>query len=648
MPRSIYLLGLWGALLVTSWGQAPVALRVQPLLGDTPALNGAFPLAIELESRSGNYRGTLSVSLGGFGTRREYLYPIELPAGARKVVIATPIVNRFGDQVTARFTAPGVSVEARQAIKRVLESDQLVVLVGDAIGGLQVLQQVQLPPLPIQDPYTANTQGTYVATYCRPELFPDEVIALSGVSVTVLGLGAERLRAEQWNALRQWVLAGGALIVPGGAGALYLQNPALQALLPVRPQGTRTVNQLSALARWTDTRPPLGSAIITEARPHTGIVLLQQDGLPMIAIRPYGLGVVVFLAFNPLESPMREYDARARFWKRLLEHALTLPPSTTIAGLHQYQSGSGNNAYNTTTPLSTADIKPPRAWLILTLLSIYFALVVPVNYWILKRLRALDWAWLTTPLIALVFVGLLWRLTGDLYRKSLSSAVQTVLVAHAGETDGYAINSVLFFFPRAGVFDFEFEQSDMVEAGTEPSFGGRTAQIATVRTVEGEPTRVQGYRVSNLSFQWFRYTRRAQLDGAVDGTVRLQRAGKEWRLSAVLTNRCPYDLDALRLITPYGELLLDKLPKGRSRTVTNEALSASPSPHSGIPWQHQALSFSPEVLVRVLASRRAFKGTAFLIARASKPVLAPTLREAADTRAEVVYIIALPLEGSNP
>lgn len=652
MRRWVFCLGIGGALLLGVWGQPPVEMRVQPLLGTSPAANGAFPLAIQLESKSGNYQGVLSVSVSRFGSRREYQYPIDLPAGSRKVVVATPIVSRYGDEVVIRFTARGVALETRQPIQQVLEIDQLAVLVGDLIGGLGVLEQAKTLENPFERDFRTNApaRGTYRVAYCRPELFPEQAIALSGVQLVVLGPGAERLRAEQWDALRLWVLLGGVLVVPGGAGAVYLQNPALLPLLPVQPQGTRIVSQLGAVGSWTEARPPVGSAAITQARLTTGSVLLQQDGMPLIAIRPYGLGTVVFLAFNPLEQPMRDYNARLRFWQRLLNHASGFTPSLTISAIHDSQGGFSQNPWTHQPQIeSDLELNPPSVILIAVLLSLYFFLVVPVNYWLLKRLRALDWTWVVTPLIALVFVGILWQLAGELYRKSLSSKVQTVLLAHAGSSDAYAINSVLFFFPRAGLFDLQFDQSDMVEAGLGQEFGSPADRTPVVRTVEREPKRVEGYRVTNLSFQWFRYTRRVQLQGHVEGQLRVEMRGGQARLSGVLRNRLPYDLKNVRLLTPFGMAILDDLPARRSVTLSDETLTNLPSslgmPNAGW-WQPTALS--PVNLASLLLTRREFKGTGLLLAEASEPVLTPEVRDAAEHAAQVTYLISLPLEERSP
>jgi hypothetical protein len=645
-------LGLWGALLLSAWGQSPVEIKATPLLGRMPAANGAFPIAVQLESRRGNYQGILRVSVGGFGSRREYLYPIDLPAGSRKVVVATPIVGRYGDLAVIRFEARGVGVETRLPIERVLDVDQLAVVVGDAIGGLQVLKQVRGVRNPFMLDFRTNRpmQGVYEVAYCAPELFPEQAIALSGAQLVVLTSGAERLRAEQWAALRLWVLMGGTLVASGGAGAVYLQSPALRDLLPVQPQGTRECSAADRAGQLAGRAPPAGSATLTQATLTAGRVLLQQDGQPLIAVRPYGLGAVVFLAFNPLERPMNAYDARVRFWQRVVNATAAYAPSFNIAALHAGQSGytvdrwSGQATMNIDT-----DIDPPSVMLIVALLGAYFMLVVPINYWTLKRLRALDWAWLTTPLIALIFVGVLWQLAGGLYRKSLSSKVQTVLIAQAGSPDAYAVNSALFFFPRAGVFDLQFDQSDMVEAGVADERGAGFGQTTVVRTLEGDPKRVDGYRVSNLSFQWFRYTRTVQLQGQIEGSLRLTRRNGEWRLSGTVRNRLPYELREARVLTPYGSVNIGSLEGRGAQTLRNEPLIPAPLfgayGHSG--WE-PVVALSPDQLAQLMLEERKDTPSALLIARASEPVLPPELSEATERAAEVVYLVNLPLEGDAP
>ncbi|MEN3002262.1 MAG: hypothetical protein ABDI19_10545 [Armatimonadota bacterium] len=657
------LIALVGGWLI-GWAQ-PVELVVQPLFGDKPSLNGAFPLRIEVRNRGGNMQGVLSVALEEFNYQREYLYPIELPAGARKQVIACPLIENYVGNVIVRFIARGVMVEARQQVSPINVEDSLVVGVGDAIGGLQFLRSLKTRPrAQVSNRYyyspSQPQEGTYEVAYCRPELFPPSTVACSGVSVIVLGAGAERLSGEQWRALLDWVKLGGTLIVPGGPGALYLQHPALRPLLPVQVQGLGELASLDAVGAFTGQNPPIGRAAVTLSQPAPdGEVLLQQNGVPLIARRPYGLGAIVFLAFSPWDQPMRSYNGSPAFWQRLLRLVPDLPPSYYLTTLFRMQTGfqdahahwhwsSGHSPATST----RFNVRMPSAGLIIGLLLAYFVLVVPVNYYLLRRFRALDWSWLTVPLIAVLFVLLLSRLAGDLYRKPLSGEIKTALLMNAGDTTAYAINSTLLFFPKAGLYDFRFEQSDMVEAGQQwqQQFGAMGAPMR-VSTVESEPKRVQGYRVRSLSLQWFRYTRPVALQGTVESTLRLRREGALWRITGTIRSTLPYELRSVKLIVGNTQFLLGKLPPGGTLKVDQTIPALSPSNYPQFSyrsgrWSGEWMMPSLDGIAQQWLRRWGnVPASVLLVGEADQPVLAPEMDSAFQQTAQTTHLITLPLRG---
>ncbi len=664
--RGWWLIALVGGWLV-GWSQ-PVELRVEPLFGNSPSLNGALPLRIELRNRGGNMRGIISVVQEDFQQQREYLYPIELPAGARKQLIACPILTGYNTNLVVRFVARGVAVEVRPNITPRGEEDNLVVGIGDAIGGLQFLRTLKTRPrFRVGYSYTysspSGSQGTYEVSYCRPELFPARAIACSGVSVMILGAGAERMSSEQWQALLDWVRLGGTLIVPGGAGALYLQHPALRPLLPVQVQGLGELPSLTAVGTFAGQEAPLGKATITRSQPAPGgEVLLQQGGIPLIARRPYGLGAVLFMAFSPWDQPMRGYNDNPAFWQKLLQYVPDLPPSYYLTTFFLLQTGfqHGWSPWGSPSSRSPAAfrVRLPETELILGLLLAYFVLVVPVNYLVLRRLRLLDWAWLTAPLIAVLFVLLLGRLAGDLYRKPLSGNIKTALLIDAGSPTGYAVNSVLFFFPRAGLFDLRFENSEMVEAGLQEERAGMVGTPTRVSTIEREPKLVQGYRVRSLSLQWFRYTHAVSLPGTVVTNLRARRRGNSLHITGTIHSTLPYDLRSVQLIVGGNAIPLGNLPAGgtlRVDKVVSLFLTPRRPPYSR-PAHPPGLHYVPpeEFLtpsIHSIAQQWSRRwGTTppsiLLMAKADQPVLAPELNDAFRSDAETTYLITVPLRGT--
>lgn len=656
--RGWFTLGWMLGLLVGSFAKSPVEMRVVPLFGQTVAPNSPFPIAVELRSHTSHLKGMLIIRRGDFSGAREYRYPVELPAGSRKVIVASPVIEDFVGGIEVVFRAGRHTLSQTQPITVLYDLDSLVVSVGDVLGGLQYLTRIPNSRKRLIGGGSQLEHGKYQPAYCPPERFPESAMALSGVSIVMLHPGAERLNAEQWNALRQWVALGGALIVPGGAGALYLQQPTVRALLPVQAERLVRVPNLRALGAFAKAQPLDQPASITQARHIEGKVLLQQDNMPLIAVRPYGFGAVVFLAFYPNEEPFRSYKGMNAFWQGLLSQLPDDSPSKTIRQLFLTQSGDTTDQPSP----STDDLKLeiPGLALISTLLVIYFFLVVPINYWVLKRFRALDWAWISTPVIALVFVGILSYFTADLYRKPLSASIQSVILMPAGTSEAYAVNSALFFFPRAGVYDLRFDQSEMVEVGTlSRSFWGGSDLLNVVATLEGEPKIIQNYRVRNLSFQWFRYTRYIDLGGQVVAQLRIKRDGRFWRLDGHIENRLPFALKWVNLRIGDSTIALGDLEPRAKKTIRQKVPLShfffnpqSENPQIVVyPWGTSEYEIENLNLEGVFAKAQAMwyqrlldVPIAYLTASASEPVLSPELESATRSQARNTICVCIPLE----
>ena len=64
----------------------------------------------------------------------------------------------------------------------------------------------------------------------------------------------------------------------------------------------------------------------------------------------------------------------------------------------------------------------PPASQMLMVLAIYFVVVVPVNFLVLKKLGRGEWAWFTAPIISLIFAGVLFSRAQNLYSAKMSTA----------------------------------------------------------------------------------------------------------------------------------------------------------------------------------------------------------------------------------
>lgn len=646
-----------GVLLTGGIAQDPVELSAVSLF-DTVPEGTILPVIVRVQSRTGNLRGTLIVSTGGFSKRREYHYPMELPAGTRKELVVTPYLSRLGDSVRIEFRAGRIrkEVEVKVAMQFGALSGGRLLMVSDLIGGLQVLKRLSVREVA---PVEGVEPPKYTVSYCRPEQLPSQGVALGLASLILLNDGAERMSQEQFTAIRHWVELGGTLIVLGGAGATYLQHPQLRDLLPVQVRGLTQVERLEAIGALLGRPTPQGRTLLTEAVPKPQArVWIRQGNLPLIVLAPYGLGAVMFLAFDPTEEPLRSYPQLEALWQTLLHSIVDGSPSYFVTLIHESHANvTGLNPWNSPNPQADMRIELPSLSLIFGILLVYFVLVVPVNYWILKRLRLLDWAWVSTLVIALVFTGIIGAVGSDLYRRSLASDIQSVLLGRAGSPQVYGVSSALFYFPRAGQYTLRFDQTEMVESGTVGEWWrGSVSPSSVMVTLEGEPRLVQDYAVRNLSFAWFRYTRRVQLPGTVEARLRLVQRSDGRYVEGFIANRLPYRLRNPRLLVGTSQHTLPDIESRQTVRVSQRLRPSKLPPQTAVPVPSRRFGFgnnfdfSPlDYAVLQAQSRQATPHemlSAILVADSDQPVLAPTLSRDVQSRAQNSYWVSIPLEVS--
>jgi hypothetical protein len=649
---------LWVLLLAFGWGQR-LEMNVQPLFGTLSAEQGVMPLLITLENRGDSVKGVIAVELGDFNRIRRYLYPLELPAGARKEVVAYPSIDAYAYRLVVRFETPRTLAMVEVPVNQQGNNSRLVAAVTDEIGGLGFLRNVKLKAPQILDPRGSwrssgggNETVSYQAVFCRPDRFPVRAGACNGLNAILIGPGAERLTEAQWRALRLWVSTGGTLIVPGGSGAVYLQSPLLQSMLPVQNPRTTQVDNLAAVGSLTSQSPPAGSAIITQTSLKPGTrVWLKQGEIPLIASRSHGLGMVFFLAFNPWDQPLRSSRTNAELWKTFLAATPVITPALLQSRILDAQAGAMNDdPWNSggfgagSNSFKNESFRVPAAGTVLGILLLYFILVVPVNFLILKRFRALDWTWLTAPAIALLFVFLLYRVGSGLYKQGQVSDTKASILLAAGTPEAYIYASTLFFFPRAGNYNMRFEHADSVESGIQRDYGSVQGS-PQLSTIEGSPILVEDYRVRNLSFQWFRYTRFIELPAVIDGSLKATRTAGGVHVEGTIINRLPYPLKSATLLTPDGGRKIEDFEPGQTRKVQIFVQNLQlMNDRTGMNNEFYRDPLDP--ILQYGVKTRNWRDARFIIlkANAEEPNVTPALDVSGSIKQDVTYYCVLPVQ----
>ncbi|MEI7986454.1 MAG: hypothetical protein WCI55_12580 [Armatimonadota bacterium] len=415
------------------------------------------PYYANIENLGPNTTGVISPD--ETGARVSIDYQVELPSGTKKRVLFLSGGYNAG-KVTLRSPA-GVK---EASIKVTYNSEQTRFgLISDNPSDLIF---VKSQPSGEGDPSSARS--AIGVGGCTPDDAPDRAFGYSCLDGLVLGDGTEKLRDSQVDAIKFFVRSGGSLAFIGGAAQSASLDPRWKELIPVSKTQVVTKEGLTELLG----APRLGSV---EVKVSKGTCFS----------RSYGAGIVSILSVNPFESPVRESEDRRAIMLKAVrwnhKKSITRLVNEQIGQRQEeYGYGSSTVAYSSgftgvTSPTAATrysgtyndpyQIKPPSLANIMWILIIYAIAVVPLNFLVLKKLNKMEFAWVSTPTISVIFSLVLLNSTIGLYKASATTRTTAVAILGENSEDSVVYGRSEMFFPRAKSYDLELRDVESIISG---------------------------------------------------------------------------------------------------------------------------------------------------------------------------------------
>ncbi len=534
---------LFGAVLAAgAWSDSrDLDFDLQPLFEAKGNPMHVTPYLVTVGNRGPDARGNVVVQGQGFAMR----YPIELPRGTQKRLIIYPTEPMY------RMSPTSYVLETNQGNLRLqrginYEAQTWYALaISDTSGVASFLQQ------------GGEYQKAMIDAYGRPGRLPDRAVGYLGCRLVLLGDGAERMSDPEVRALQDYVLMGGNVVMLGGASTPLLNDPRWASWVPIRPERPKTLTAKGAAKMGLE---PKGTFTLTPGTPVAGAKLLSSYQDEVLAVeKAVGLGRVVYLSVNAFEEPARYWAGWQPFFRAL---------SLTEGG-HEFAKQLGltnTDGYNSTLPAmysmsSNGPTVPgdpfqaqmPATGTILAILLIYFILVVPVNLLLLRKMGRGELAWITSPIISVVFAGIFFRFAAGLYSADLSTATRGLWVVDEAAESGQFLGSTQMFFPRGGAYDLGLEGVEHIVSRRVSDYGADDDRLFNdLRAIDDGRIRVPGMQVRNLSFHEFGFQQRMP-------------GGQMFELSAdgmSVTNRSNLTLSNARLLLDGKAYKLDDLKPG--------------------------------------------------------------------------------------
>lgn len=329
-----------------------------------------------------------------------YQTSVVVPAGGAKgVTVYVPGAGVQG-QVRAFFRAGGALLAGASASPIGVDTSALLIGVlarapADMSWIAPAIQQQVTTHVIALNPATIDPVPQALTTF--------DIIVLTNADTS-------QLDRSQLDALQEYVRGGGSLLLIGGPGSQETLRPLPSQLLSGRLAGLRVLPDLHGLLPLDTSshRFDSGPAAVSILTHPTGTVLASQAGVPLVVRTDVGAGTVEYLAFDPSRNSTREGRGGT---SGLLEHLVAM--AAPMAVTRTWSPGGFRARFQTifrsqTLTAELANVPPatiPFLALFAALTLGYVLILGPANFLLLRRFRRQHLAWVTIPVLALVYVG---------------------------------------------------------------------------------------------------------------------------------------------------------------------------------------------------------------------------------------------------
>lgn len=546
---------LLGALPVHA--ASSVKIDAQALVGGRYEAGGWAAISVTLVNDGAPTEGYLESTSDG-GTVRRF---VELPAGARKV---TPLYVRpeaFARRVTVRYVEPNGTVQAEVEVRVLNQSGGQVAIVGDPNGLLRP-QLAGSNELRDQEPITLGVAD-----------LPERPEPLSGISALVWAADSTGLSEAQRRSIERWVAGGGQLVVIGGAD-WQARTDGLVELLPVEALTAEDAVPHAALAAWSGSADPAiaNDTVSTGSlRDDARALVRTDDDQALISMRAVGTGRVILVGSDLATEAYRGWDGAPRLWDRLLDTGSTF--SDFFGGMPPEAESQ--------TALSQAlanlpSLEVPPAELLLALIVAYIVLIGPISYVVLRRLDRRELAWITAPVLVVLFAGCSYGI-GSVMKGGDVIVNEIALIRSSGSGTTASVESYAgIFSPERTAYELDVEADALVSQLQPAQFGNGQRRETDTLIEQGNPARVRNLSIGVFGFEGIR------ADALVDHQAVLS---VSWRvedgeLIGTVTNNGEQVVEDVAYVSPSQGEKVGDLEPGESADFELSARNFNGSPAS--------------------------------------------------------------------
>ncbi len=433
-----------------------------------------MPVKINVENQGSDLTGhiVLRPETSGSGLPNTFSTPVDLPRGSSQ---------SFFLYITARTNASNLRVDLLNEDNIVVASTDVNVL--DVSPRDQMYAVVSSAPTSMVNlaPVAVGGYRAFQADW-RVGDVPDQVGALDPLTAIIFNdVDTSMLTSDQQEAIREYVMGGGHIIVGGGSN-WQPTAAGLRELLPLVPNNSQTIADFGGLAEVAGSydEPLAGESVhaVGNLIDSAQVMAQTEDGTPLLVRRFLGNGTADYLTLDPNSEPLRSWADLPDLW-------FTLVTSTNVRPAWAFGFSDWVRATSAVEILPGLDLLP-AAFALMVFLGLYIFLIGPLNYVILNRINRLEWAWITIPILIVIFSGLAWSVGFELRGNDVTLSRLSVVQTWPDSEEAQLDQLIGLLAPRRGDYNLGMEDDRMLRPITESRLNanvlsGRLASNTNIR-----------------------------------------------------------------------------------------------------------------------------------------------------------------------
>jgi len=511
-----------------------IQIDARALVGGRYAVGGWMAISVTLTNDGEPTEGTLAAATESGAVQRF----IEMPAGARKVVMLYIQPEAFQRRVTVQYEEPNGTVEAVVETRVLEQTSSQFAVVGDGAGTLR-------PQLSVGD--EIGLPAPLALTLAD---IPERSEPLEGISALVWADDSSALSEAQRRSIERWVANGGQLVVIGGPD-WQSRTSGFTEILPLDGLAAVDTVPQAALAAWsgTDGAAMEDATISTGAlRDDARALVRAEDETILASMRSVGGGRVILLGTDVATEAHRGWEGSPRLWARLLPTNVALEQFFGGFPPDEAQNAMGSALGN------LPSLEVPPAELLLVVIVAYILLIGPISYIILRRMDRRELAWVTAPLLVVIFTACSFGI-GNSMKGSEVIVNQISLIRSSGAGTSATVESYAgVFSPDRATYDVTVEADALLAKMRPINFDGRPVAASDVVVEQGDPAHLRNLAIGVFGFEAVRADAIVEREAVLSVTWR----GDGGELIGTVTNLGTEPIQDVAYVSGSGGDLVDE------------------------------------------------------------------------------------------